>query len=81
MLADHFVPLFLRAIRDLPDSRELAVDASLFIEELASSDDPSLRAAARISVLQALEDHPREPWEQALGTASRSMLPTRDHGG
>ena len=81
VLADHFVPFFLSAVADLPASAAVVADASAFIEELAWSDENSLRNAALISVLQALEDHPDEPWERTLGSAARSLLPTREHGG
>lgn len=81
VLADYFVPFFLRAVEDLPAASAQVAAGSAFIEELSTSDDDLLRAAARISVLQALEDYPEQPWKSTLGPASRAMLPTRGHEG
>jgi hypothetical protein len=46
------------ALRALPSSEATVREGAGFVEELAANSDPDLRAAARISVLQALEDQP-----------------------
>lgn len=79
VLSDIFVPFFVNAIRLLPESCATVVEGARFIEDIASSDDESLRNAARISDLQAFEDYvglADEIGEQ-LGPAARGMLPTR----
>lgn len=82
LLADIFVPFFVEALRALPGSGATVEKGAQFIEDLAASSDPDLRTAARISVLQALEDHPSElsSWVEHFGPASRSLLPTRSYG-
>ncbi|WP_320672042.1 DUF7674 family protein [Patulibacter defluvii] len=79
VLADIFVPFLLAALQVDPPDDVMIRAAAQFIEELAASADRELRTAARLSVLQALEDHPAE-LERAcpsLGPLAKAMLPTR----
>lgn len=81
LLADIFVPFFVEALRSRPDSQATVRAGARFIEELAASQESSLQQAARISILQALEDYPSElpGWVEEFGPATRSLLPTRGH--
>lgn len=83
LLADIFVPFLVDAFRSLPRTQELVRTGAAFIEDLAVDEDRLLRDAARISVLQALEDYPSElpSWVPELGPVSRSLLPTRGASG
>lgn len=83
LLADIFVPFLVAALRSLPESRDQVRSGANFVEELSASRDPALRQAARVSVLQALEDYRNElpAWVEEFGPATRSLLPTRGQAG